>query len=45
MPADTNSVKNNISVHHLSSFMENGSSNEPLLYILNSKHAATKIEI
>lgn len=45
MPADTNSVKNNISVHHLSFFMENGSSNEPLFYILNSKHAATKIEI
>lgn len=45
MPADTNSVKNNISVHHLSSFMENGSSNEPLFYILNSKHATTKIEI
>lgn len=51
IPADTNSVKNNISVHHLRTFMENGSFNAPLnhlfilLCILNSEHAATKIKI
>lgn len=50
IPADTNSVKNNINVHHFSAFMENGSSYEPLSHvfivfcILSAKHAATKIK-